>query len=327
MFRKGESYQYQITKNLENNNIDKSVLILLSTYNGEKYLKEQLDSLLTQKGVSVQLLVRDDGSSDSTIEILREYSSSNDNITVLAESNVGCRKSYNNLMSYALSHLPKFDYYAFSDQDDVWDDNKLSYAVGRLENHVQNPLRLYNSSYRVVDEELSFKYQQAFNRKHTLGEALMMINALGCTMVFTDSLMAQTIKIINSEEANSFYMPNHDGWMYLAAITSNAYIYYDTIPHINYRQHGKNVIGAYAASAKNRFKRILESKGTKSQISKILLNTCILKNEKGIRLLTFNAFYRDSIKIKLKLLFSKDMITNSISVNVAYRILIVFNWY
>lgn len=312
---------------MKNNNQYKSVLVLLSTYNGEKYLIEQLESLVKQQNINLFILARDDGSSDSTVKLLNEYASKHNNITILAENNISCALSFNRLMSYALAMMPKFDYYAFCDQDDVWDEDKLFCAVDNLEKCKENPFRLYTSAYRVVDEKLNFQYNQVFTYRHTLGEALIMINTMGCTQVFTKYLLEQAVKRSHVDESNTIGMPNHDGWMYLTAITLNAYIYHDATPHLYYRQHGNNVVGAYKASFKNRFKRISANKNIKSHISKILLDTYEDIDARRKQFLTLNATYKNSIRTKLKLIFSKEMITDSITVNLAYRILIILNWF
>lgn len=92
------------------------ITVLMSTYNGEKYLKEQLDSILNQEQVDLKLLIRDDGSTDGTVNILKEYENSHTNIKWYSGLNLGCGKSFFQLVLDA----PKSDYYAFVDQDDVW---------------------------------------------------------------------------------------------------------------------------------------------------------------------------------------------------------------
>ena len=98
-----------------------TVQVLLSTYNGETYLKQQLDSILNQKNVAVKLFVRDDGSSDGTVDILRAYAALHDNICYLCGENCGVVASFFRL--FELSD-PDVDFYALSDQDDVWDEDK-----------------------------------------------------------------------------------------------------------------------------------------------------------------------------------------------------------
>jgi glycosyltransferase involved in cell wall biosynthesis len=309
-----------------NDNI-KTVLVLLSTYNGEKYLEEQLDSLYRQNGIKLHILIRDDGSSDSTVKKINEYALRYDNTSVLIENNIGCALSFNRLVEYAYTTLQKYDYYAFCDQDDVWDDDKLFCAVDYLEKHKENPLQLYTSAYRVVDDKLNFKYTQRFKYKHTLGEALITLNTMGCTQVFSRALLEQSLKRIIVKASNMVGMPNHDGWLYLVAIVNNAYMCYDEKPHINYRQHGFNVVGAYQASFINRVKRTVKGKNLRSGISKILFETFDNSDEHNKQLLSLNFTYMKSFRSKLKLLFSKEMMTKSIPVNIAYRILILLNYY
>ena len=100
----------------------KTVYVMLSSYNGEKYIAEQIDSILHQTGVSVTLAIRDDGSSDGTGEILRRYASENENVKVAFGENVGYAKSFFELIK---TSPEGFDYYALSDQDDVWTEDKL----------------------------------------------------------------------------------------------------------------------------------------------------------------------------------------------------------
>ena len=92
------------------------ILILMSTYNGEKYLSEQLNSLLLQENVNIKILIRDDGSTDNTHKILNFYSSNYPNISWYTGENKGPALSFMDL----LFNAPESDYYAFCDQDDVW---------------------------------------------------------------------------------------------------------------------------------------------------------------------------------------------------------------
>ena len=110
----------------------KTVTVLVSTYNGQKYLSKQLDSLISQVGVDMKIIVRDDGSSDGTRQILRNYAQTYSNIQLLFEDNCGAEESFNKLCQYSLQQ-DLTDYYAFCDQDDVWDNDKLSIAIQSLE--------------------------------------------------------------------------------------------------------------------------------------------------------------------------------------------------
>ena len=102
-----------------------NILILLTTYNSRKYIREQLDSLYAQQDVRIDILVRDDCSTDDTLELLRDYKEKNGKMTILPASNAGAAYSFHILAHYALTEMQKFDYYSFCDRDDVWLKNKL----------------------------------------------------------------------------------------------------------------------------------------------------------------------------------------------------------
>ncbi|HFL3236591.1 TPA: glycosyltransferase, partial [Clostridioides difficile] len=107
------------------------VCVMLSTYNGEKYIDEQIESLLAQSQVDLHIHIRDDGSYDGTVQKVREYAKSYpDQIHVTEGENVGVIGSFFELM---LQTSTVYDFYAFCDQDDVWKPYKLSRAVGRLQ--------------------------------------------------------------------------------------------------------------------------------------------------------------------------------------------------
>jgi rhamnosyltransferase len=114
----------------------------MSTYNGEKYIKEQINSILNQKGVNVLLYIRDDGSSDGTSKILCEYMKKYNNVIVSLENNLGFRNSF----FKALKDAPDADYYAFSDQDDYWFPEKLLKTIDLFADNEQYVLGFKNAS-------------------------------------------------------------------------------------------------------------------------------------------------------------------------------------
>ena len=101
----------------------KSVLVIISTSNGEKNIERQLDSIFAQVGVDIRVLIRDDKSSDNTVEIVSEYARIHPTyrLDIMQGENVGFAKSF----WLGLSLSGDADYYAFADQDDVWKPNKL----------------------------------------------------------------------------------------------------------------------------------------------------------------------------------------------------------
>lgn len=221
----------------------RQVHVLLSTYNGASYLREQLDSILQQEGVSVILHVRDDGSTDSTIEILSEYKVKfPERIFFLDDKpgNLGVIRSFEVLLKSVDA-----DYYAFADQDDVWMSNKLRDSLDLLqreEGTKKLPTLIY-SDLMVVDESLQ-QINPSFydfsslspHRGESLKQLLVQNSVVGCTCVFNDSL-----KKVSFPFPDSIRM--HDWWMALCANAYGKSLFMDQ-KTMYYRQHSHNVIGA-----------------------------------------------------------------------------------
>lgn len=213
--------------------------MVLSTYNGESYLREQIDSILSQKGVEVSLLVRDDGSSDSSLDILKSYERNNNNIKICKGKNAGCAESFRILLNTAFSSNEQFDYYAFADQDDVWLPEKLSVACNKLKDCDVNQPSLYCSNLRVVDKDLNnigMKYGSD-QKLVTKGESLVCSMATGCTMVFN----RKVLDIFHAYPPRQMVI--HDLWILHTCLFLGE-VFYDPNAYILYRQHGRNVIGA-----------------------------------------------------------------------------------
>ena len=207
------------------------VRILLSTYNGEKYLREQIASLKAQEGVETEIFVRDDGSADSTLDILREMSSKGV-LDFYTGENMGPARSFMDL----LSKTSEADYYAFSDQDDVWMPDKLSTAISALERQGYSP-GLYLGQTQPTDDTLQKLPYRSVEPIGTFGESLVYEFAAGCTMVLNKPLR----NILTTYKPD--YLSMHDVWIYSVALALGANVYYDHTAHILYRQHGQNAIG------------------------------------------------------------------------------------
>lgn len=214
-----------------------NVCILLSTYNGEKYIKEQLDSILLQKNIEFTLYIRDDGSSDETCNILDEYKKNYSNIIIEKGENLGWKKSFMSMLRKA----PIADFYAFADQDDVWLDNKLEIAVQNLLPY-KDIIALYGSNVTVTDRYLKIK--RLYNPKGLDVMSRPMEQLLdgshmpgGLTYVFTPNLKKLMERWV---PAGDF---GHDFICYLLAILFGKVIY-DCNSYVLYRQHGNNQIGA-----------------------------------------------------------------------------------
>lgn len=123
----------------------KKVVILMSTYNGEKYIEEQLESLLNQTYSDIKIFIRDDGSKDRTKEIIKQFLQKSKNIFLIEGENIGFINSFFELLNIS----DTADYYAYCDQDDVWMEDKIERAVKFLEKSDSNKPVLYfsNSDY------------------------------------------------------------------------------------------------------------------------------------------------------------------------------------
>lgn len=218
------------------------VLVLLSAYNGELYLKPQLDSLLDQTGVELHILVRDDGSADSTAAILKDYQERYpDKLSVVLGDNLGLPHSYFELMSLASSNMNNYHYYAFCDQDDVWLPDKLQRAVACLHSEDQEIPLMYCSSTQMVDRQLNklHIWPTYPAKKLSLYNALVENVAVGCTLVLNREALQQ---IAAHFPQNLHHVIMHDWWAYLWVSVFGVVIF-DGHPSILYRQHGNNTLG------------------------------------------------------------------------------------
>lgn len=227
------------------------VAILLGTYNGEKFLAEQLDSLENQTHKHWIVIASDDGSSDHTLEILQQYQAKwpVGKLTVLN----GPKKGFcQNFLSLACNNNIKADYYAFCDQDDVWFPSKLEIALRTINAFKKLGCAfLYCGRTFNVDNELQpCGMSPLFSSPKTFQNAIIQNIAGGNTMVF--DVQAKTIL----EKVGMVDVFLHDWWLYILVTGSGGNVFYDPDPQILYRQHdGAIVGGGYTIISK--LKRVL----------------------------------------------------------------------
>ena len=215
------------------------LIVLLSAYNGEPYIRRQLDSLLAQTLDGVEILVRDDGSIDGTRTILTEYAQRSA-LRWYAGENLGASRSFWRLLQDA----PDAAYYAFCDQDDVWDADKLALAVSALERLDAASPALYCGDVRVADEKLRVLSAHMVRPAPTdYPHALLRNLAPGCTYVFNRPAR----DLLRRYDAQRLGIGLHDWTAYQLAACFGRVVY-DPVPHMSYRQHGGNAIGARRAS-------------------------------------------------------------------------------
>lgn len=230
-------------------------LVLLSTYNGESYINEQLDSLIKQEGVHLNILIRDDGSNDSTVNIINRFINQfPEKINLIQAVNIGAKASFFDLIRIADKEYPNFDYYAFCDQDDVWLPQKLLKATSTITSFKNQQLPImYCSATQMVDASLSNLKVWPLPPKKTLTmyNALVENVAVGCTTV----LNREAFELIaSSPPTDVSQVIMHDWWAYLCVSTFGKVIF-DSQPLILYRQHSNNVLGGQTDSWLNKWKR------------------------------------------------------------------------
>lgn len=243
----------------------KKVLIMLSTYNGNKYLREQLDSLYRQENVDIHILVRDDGSFDKTLEILSEYQIQYGKMTICAESNIGPAESFHRLMAYASDNFIDFDYYSFCDQDDVWMSSKLYNAAQRLEGKDN---ALYYCNALIMDSDLNIVGERGVKQDVSLQYVIFRQPALGCTQVMTKLFFMTCAKLSRLYlESNPPSVVMHDAFIIWISRMIKTEVVVDDSIFILYRQHGGNVTLHNDANIKNKIlrvkKRIKQQRGNK----------------------------------------------------------------
>lgn len=234
------------------------VLILLSTYNGEKYIRELLDSIYRQTYSDFCLYIRDDGSKDNTKLILEEYKNKYRNIIdIVYGKNIGAKGSFFELLKKADN---SFDYYAFADQDDVWLDNKLEKAMEKLW-RTGSRFSMYCSPTILVDSSLQVLKENTIDtHNHSFGNALIENIACGCTMVFSHDILT-----LIQKNGIPQHMYMHDWLIYMLAEAYGEVIL-DEKGYILYRQHENNTVGNALNSFQHFKRRIKNSKNQKQYV-------------------------------------------------------------
>lgn len=220
------------------------ISILLATYNGERFLAEQLKSILAQTNSDWHLWIEDDGSTDNTLNIISEFAATNaEKITFISteQSRLGVTRRFESLLEAVES-----EYYMFADQDDVWLPNKIDSVFELMSKAEENPSQpiIICTDLQVVDEQLEMispSYRQYARLRPDLLENLeqLAINnyVTGCTMLFNDAAKQVSLPF-------GRFAQYHDAWIALKTLLKGGKIIYSTKADILYRQHTGNKVGA-----------------------------------------------------------------------------------
>ena len=241
--------------------------ILLATFDGERHLQAQLDSVLAQKGVDLRILARDDGSTDSTLTILNGYASAHPHRMAVVHNGPPTGSARGNFAK--LLEASTAPYAAFCDQDDVWLPTKLKESLAlmrRLEavHGMGKPLLVY-TDLRVVDEHLRTQAASLWqanglrNAASPTFESLLSENVVtGCTALMNRALICAMQPIPATA-------PMHDHWAALVAAGTGALAALAT-PTVLYRQHGSNVVGAVShISLREKLHRLVGASGASAR--------------------------------------------------------------
>jgi glycosyltransferase involved in cell wall biosynthesis len=274
------------------------ISILLSTYNGELYLKEQIDSIFWQTINDWVLYIRDDGSTDHTVNIINDFIERFPEKIKLINDSLGNLRSASSFM-YLLSQIDS-DYYMFCDQDDVWLPFKIEKTILKLkylESMHPNKGVLVFTDLTVVDSNLkrvdhSMWHYSGINPDNAKNfyRTACLSTVTGCTMMFNHFIKEKVLPYPKVARM-------HDWWISLNAVHCGVVDYVNE-PTMLYRQHGLNVLGADKINKNHYLKKVLLLKNTIKDNFEVL---------KMLRSLNFRKNYIKIYSTKIKIILTKKV--------------------
>lgn len=260
----------------------------MATYNGEKYLREQINSIISQSYNKWTLYIHDDGSTDNTLQIINEYVNKNNNIIFLPDT-IANRGVYGSFL-FLLKQI-NADYYMFADQDDIWLPDKIKISIHTIwQKTLVNKPMLAHCNIQPVDQNLNYiappVWDKIFKKKlNDLDHVVLHSLYTGCTMIINRALRRL---IIHDDNPLGIL---HDQLIAIHNKINNGLFFHIYTPLILYRQHSNNTVGFIPV--KNKFRNRLIN------FKKIIKN---LNKQKKIAKYYFNV---DSLTFTLKYLISK----------------------
>lgn len=294
-----------------------SVAIIMSVFNAEKYIKEQIDSILFQEQVNIQVWIRDDGSTDRTLSLIRNLYGKDDRITIQTGKNLGARESF---FEALFSCDLQCDYVGFSDADDVWISNKIKHSIDLLvASSFGGPIAVATRLH-VVDESLNhISYTAIPKRGFSFANALVETVASGATIVMNRA----ALNIIRSARPN--YAVMHDAWIYLV-MTAFGELIYSELPTIQYRQHATNVFGTSHTLRRKislRLRRLREISPYRRQAKEFSRLFRSSLNSKLQKKLERYLNYPKSLMGRIRFAIFSEVVKQNIGANIFMRLLIL----
>jgi glycosyltransferase involved in cell wall biosynthesis len=299
-----------------------SIEILMSSYNGEKYIEEQIDTILNQKKVRTHISIRDDGSSDGTISVIKkkvqEYPG---RISLYTGDNIGYRKSFLKLLAVA----QEANFYGFADQDDYWLDDKCFRGVEAL-SRIDNKVALYATGVTLTDENLNVTGKtDSWNMPLTVESYFTRQRLAGCTYLFTDMVL-ELARQYSSLKLPNDQMPDHDFVVGSIAFSCGK-VYLDRENRIYHRRHSGSVTSGGMGAMKRlqvEYGLVFKRPHVQSTMAKLLLSKCKSYMDDGtIRFLKTVARCNDSLKNRMALIHYPGMTTGMKSCDFETRVKII----
>jgi glycosyltransferase involved in cell wall biosynthesis len=218
-----------------------SFLILMCTYNGQGFLEKQLESIKRQSCQNWHVAISDDGSQDATVNIANRYRYlwGEDKVSLWRGPSRGDAR---NFISAVCNRQLVADYYAWCDQDNVWDEHKLQAALTWLQSVPEGVPALYFGRTELVDHRGAvLGYSPLFRRPPSFANALVQNIGGGNTMVLNHSA-----RLLLEDAGENLDVVSHDWWAYLLVTGVGGNVFYDATPYVHYRKHGVKLFGADA---------------------------------------------------------------------------------
>jgi rhamnosyltransferase len=216
------------------------ICVILASYNGSRWIKKQIESILNQKKIKVDLFINDDQSNDDTFKILKKISKSRNNIFLHKSKKNSGSAAQNFLKSILRINFKKYDYISLSDQDDIWNKNKLSRAIKTIN---QRNIDCYSSDVTVLFKNGKTAYLKK-SHQQTNYDYLFEGGGPGSTFVMRKKFVIELKKNLKKNTRLTQKIIFHDWYIYFFARINNYGWYIDNFSGLKYRQHDLNELGA-----------------------------------------------------------------------------------